>query len=225
MNTIPFMSKDEELQFFLSVLDTTPALINITQIEDFTDLHKNINLWANRQVYNYTGYNLQEVKELGFAFFSNTMHPDDMALINESVGKLRGSETNIFGGLVRLKSKLGDYKWFIGTMTVLELRNGLPWRIMTFLQNMEDMKDTHNQILQLIKENLQLKNQLVIRSLSPREIQVISLIASGKTDKEIAAHLSISPATVKTHRHNIIQKLNLKNKAHITQFAAETGLI
>jgi DNA-binding CsgD family transcriptional regulator len=92
------------------------------------------------------------------------------------------------------------------------------------VQNLEEMKDTRNQIIHLIKENLQLKNQLRTHSLSGREKQIIKLIAGGQTDKEIAGYLSISPATVKTHRHNIIKKLHLKNKVAIAHFATENGL-
>jgi DNA-binding CsgD family transcriptional regulator len=76
----------------------------------------------------------------------------------------------------------------------------------------------------LIKENLQLKSQLRIHSLSKREKQIVRLIAKGNTDKEIAGILSISPSTAKTHRHNIIQKLQMKNKAALAQFATENGL-
>jgi DNA-binding CsgD family transcriptional regulator len=224
MNKFEFKSKDEELQFLRKVLNAIPALINVNQVDDLNDPSANFNLWSNQQVYDFTGYSRQEIEEMGFKFFLDTMHPDDMELIMDSLGKFTKSFSTIHGGLMRLKPKNGDYHWFIGNMAVMEMKDDKPWRVIVNVLNMEQMKDTQTQIIQLIKENLQLKNQLRIQTVTKREKQIIKLIAKGKTDREIAADLSISPATAKTHRHNIIQKLNLKNKAAIAQFAAEIGL-
>lgn len=60
---------------------------------------------------------------------------------------------------------------------------------------------------------------------SPRELQVITLLAKGKTAPEIAAELHVSTATVVTHRRNIMQKLDLHKAADITRYAMRTGLI
>jgi DNA-binding NarL/FixJ family response regulator len=61
--------------------------------------------------------------------------------------------------------------------------------------------------------------------LTPREIEVIQLIADGFTDAEIADKLNISPKTASTHRKNILRKLNLKNAAMITRYALENKII
>jgi DNA-binding CsgD family transcriptional regulator len=49
-------------------------------------------------------------------------------------------------------------------------------------------------------------------NLTPKEIQIANLIKEGKTTKDIANLLNISPGTVEYHRENIRRKLNLKNK-------------
>jgi PAS domain S-box-containing protein len=224
MNKLEFKSKDEELQFLRELLHAIPALINVNQVDKLNDPASNYNLWSNQKVYDFTGYSREEISEMGFNFFLETMHPDDMELISDSLSKFTMSNSTIHGGIMRLKPKNGDYHWFIGNMAVMEMKDGRPWRVIVSVMNMEQMKDTQTQIIQLIKENLKLKNQIRIQSLTKREIQIVKLIANGQTDREIAADLSISPATAKTHRHNIIQKLNLKNKAAIAQFAAEIGL-
>ncbi len=61
--------------------------------------------------------------------------------------------------------------------------------------------------------------------LSPREIQIIQLIAKGELDKEIAAQLSLSLATVTTHTRNIRRKTGLQRKADFTRFAHQKHLI
>lgn len=60
--------------------------------------------------------------------------------------------------------------------------------------------------------------------LSPREIEIIKLIAQGKSAKEIAKEIFLSLHTVDTHRRNILDKLDLKNIADLTRFAIENHL-
>ncbi|MGD9173616.1 MAG: response regulator transcription factor, partial [Desulfobacterales bacterium] len=61
--------------------------------------------------------------------------------------------------------------------------------------------------------------------LSPREREVLKLIAEGYKNKEIAGDLFISLKTVEKHRANLMKKLDLHNAAALTAFAIEQGLI
>lgn len=61
------------------------------------------------------------------------------------------------------------------------------------------------------------------KPLSQREIQVLSLVANGYTNKEIANELSISVKTVETHKANCMQKLDLKSRAEIVDYARFRG--
>ncbi len=60
--------------------------------------------------------------------------------------------------------------------------------------------------------------------LSDREYQVMCMIASGKTVKDISNELSISVSSVSTIRVRILRKLNMKNNAEITHYAIKHGL-
>jgi DNA-binding NarL/FixJ family response regulator len=62
-------------------------------------------------------------------------------------------------------------------------------------------------------------------ALSEREEQVLRLIAEGKTGREIAEELVISPHTVERHRSNLLTKLQVRNKAELIQYAIRTGLL
>ena len=62
-------------------------------------------------------------------------------------------------------------------------------------------------------------------SLSEREREVFQLIAEGHTNKEIATRLSVSPATVDTHRAHIFQKLDVHNTAELVLYAVRKGVI
>jgi DNA-binding NarL/FixJ family response regulator len=61
--------------------------------------------------------------------------------------------------------------------------------------------------------------------LTPRETEVLSLIAQGKNTKEISFALNISMKTIDTHRQNIMDKLNIHNIVDLTKYAIRTGLI
>jgi DNA-binding NarL/FixJ family response regulator len=62
-------------------------------------------------------------------------------------------------------------------------------------------------------------------SLSPRELQVLKLIAHGNTTDKIAKKLHISIHTVNSHRKNILRKLNISSPIHLVAYAVETGLV
>ena len=61
-------------------------------------------------------------------------------------------------------------------------------------------------------------------NVTPREREVLKLVAEGYTSKEIAQMLCISPKTVERHRSNIMGKLDLHNVSELTSFAIEQGL-
>ena len=61
--------------------------------------------------------------------------------------------------------------------------------------------------------------------LTPREHEVLTLIAEGLTNREIAEKLVISVKTVDRHRENIMRKLDLHNRVALVKYAIEKGLI
>ncbi|MBX5475469.1 MAG: response regulator transcription factor, partial [Thermoleophilia bacterium] len=61
--------------------------------------------------------------------------------------------------------------------------------------------------------------------LTPRELQVLKLIAEARTNKEIARELVISVKTVERHRANILEKLGMSDRVELTRYAIRRGLI
>ncbi|MBX5445882.1 response regulator transcription factor [Sphaerobacter sp.] len=68
-------------------------------------------------------------------------------------------------------------------------------------------------------------NQPRQEPLTPREIDVLRLVAQGASNKEIAAHLSISQATVKSHLIHIFNKLDVDDRTAAVTVALERGII
>jgi DNA-binding NarL/FixJ family response regulator len=61
--------------------------------------------------------------------------------------------------------------------------------------------------------------------LTPREAEVVKLIAEGNSTREIASLLVIAPKTVERHRANILAKLELRDRTDLTRYAIRAGLI
>jgi len=76
-----------------------------------------------------------------------------------------------------------------------------------------------------LEERKTLKVRTSWETLTPREREILKLIAEGYKNKEIANYLCISPKTVEKHRSNLMEKLNLHNVQTLTAFAMEKGLI
>ena len=65
----------------------------------------------------------------------------------------------------------------------------------------------------------------ILDLLSPRQVEVLTMLADGQNTKSIAAALGISDKTAEYHRVQLMHKLSLFNYALLTQFALRLGLI
>ena len=68
-------------------------------------------------------------------------------------------------------------------------------------------------------------SQKQIEELTPRQREILALIAEGLTNQQIADKLVLSPFTVATHRQNVMEKLGLHNRVELVRYAIEHGLI
>jgi DNA-binding NarL/FixJ family response regulator len=61
--------------------------------------------------------------------------------------------------------------------------------------------------------------------LTPREVEIVQLIAESHTSRDIAELLTISEKTVERHRANILEKLGLRDRVELTRYAIRRGLV
>lgn len=69
------------------------------------------------------------------------------------------------------------------------------------------------------------KGREIANLLTPREIEVVRMVAKGLTNKEIAGQLCIADGTVKIHLHNIYEKVKINRRAELVRFADDYGLV
>lgn len=61
--------------------------------------------------------------------------------------------------------------------------------------------------------------------LTPREVQVITYLAAGKSNKEVAGELKVSVRTIESHRHHIMQKMKFTSFSDLVKFAVRQNLV
>ena len=61
--------------------------------------------------------------------------------------------------------------------------------------------------------------------MTPREREIVQLLAEGKSTKEVASHLNLSIKTAETHRSNIMRKLNLHSVSALVLYAVRNNMV
>lgn len=80
-------------------------------------------------------------------------------------------------------------------------------------------------VAEKLAENVGVKGDKAAHDLlSDREMQVLQLLASGKTVSEVADEISLSVNTISTYRTRLLEKLSLNNNAELTRYAIDNGL-
>jgi two-component system, NarL family, response regulator NreC len=82
-----------------------------------------------------------------------------------------------------------------------------------------------SQEIMVVADQIRSYGEYSMRPLSQREREILQLIAEGKSSKEIAVSLGIGETTVKTHRNNIMGKLNVRDIAGLTRQAIKLKLV
>ncbi len=192
-----------------------------------------------------TGYSNDEVAKRGLKFLMEQMHPDDAPYIARDAYQ-RFSEMALQEPVsqrknlllhenYRFRHKDGEWLHLIEHVWIVKLDDdGNPHMTLSHVYQLPSINPFRGNILikKLQADNTYktLYSQTYPRSeeainVSPREVEIVQLIARGLKGKEIADRLHISYETVRTHRKNILSKLELKTSGELTAFAISNGLI
>ena len=88
--------------FLEEILNNAPAFIYINQVEKIGDTSTMKNIWGNKYYHDDIKYSREEIDELGYNYFKEIMHPDELVLATSSIEYLMQlSDKDVFGGLGR----------------------------------------------------------------------------------------------------------------------------
>jgi PAS domain S-box-containing protein len=188
---------------FIRLIDASPAMMWLAAADGFC-------LHASHTWLEFRGRTLEQ--ELGTGW-TEEIHPEDR---ERSLRELwsAAAASRPFRLYYRIRNAEGTY---------VQVENaGTPWcgvngkdpggyigRITVFDQKDEDVRAAISQLF----------------SLSPRERQILELIARGYATKEAAGQLGISYKTADSHRSHVLKKLGLHETASVVRFAIRSGLI
>jgi len=151
---------------------------------------------------------LKSIKE-----FNKNIKVIMLSMIEEPLVVLKCMEMKADGYL----SKNTDFKEL--QLAVNEVLNGEKYFNKKLQNQINELSIQHSKNW----ENSNMDDKL--SKLSSRETEILKHIAQGFTNSEIGEKLFLSPLTIKTHRQNILHKLNLSNTAAAVRLASEMGLI
>lgn len=163
----------------------------------------------------------------------NLIHPDDREAVDEAMRAHLAGETRLYEVEHRLRHKAGHWIWVLARGKVSHDPAGQPVRATGTVLDITDRKRVSTEGAELLHKIEALIGGLERRrglqatggedksstQLSPRNRQVLDLIAGGLTSAEIAKRLGISNQTAMTHRRNLMRKLGLRNKAELIRYA------
>jgi len=199
---------------------------NLCGIVFIIDLETLEYTWGNNRYHEILGYTEDEIPMNTLEFADKFFHPDDKKIIMERIEYFRDSKNTEWSGIYRILHKKGHWVWLFSKMHVFKWDdNGNPKLLLGEVMDAFENISTVRKILSQLKQRIKSSNIEVVGKLTARELEVTYYIALGKTYKEIAEKLNISPETVNKHRKNIFLKLNVKNIATLSTFAHENGLV
>ncbi len=82
-----------------------------------------------------------------------------------------------------------------------------------------------SRVSQIILAGYSSKQELTLTHLTPREREIVQLLAEGRSTKEVACHLNLSVKTAETHRSNIMRKLGLHSVSELVLYAVRNNIV
>ena len=138
----------------------------------------------------------------------------------------------LIGGAVIAALKLAEYRFLVVEHS-LEIYGGLVALVFAALGIWLGLKLTRTTERIVVREvPVPTDAPFVVRTesverlgVTPREMEILQLIAAGLSNREIAERLNVSENTVKTHAARLFAKLNARRRTQVVQIAKEAGLI
>jgi PAS domain S-box-containing protein len=163
-------------------------------------------LRVNRKLCEIVGYERDE--SLGLAFRHIT-HSDDLEEDLVHFGRMLEGEIDTYSTEKRYVKKDYSQVWVSLSTSLVRDSLGEPGYFISVIEDITERKRAKH----------------LLRSLTPREAEVLRLLALGRTNREIAREMLFSVSTVKNHVQHIITKLGVSDRTQAAALAAELGLI
>lgn len=209
-------------KFYKTVINEIDIIIQINEIVD--DKYFKM-VWANEFYKNSVRHSLQNKNQNIKKNSKQNYNPLELIPVEIVMKELKESNKP-YSTVYKYTSDNGDNRWYYAKISPYEFNEkGKLTQVLCALIDITGKIVNPERITDMRKETAQLKNKISHSQLSKSEKNILRLLASGKSEKEIAILQSRSIHTVKTHIKNIRKQLNIHKNTELVKFAIETGLV
>lgn len=208
-----------------SNLLTTNILDNIDAFVFIYDVEKTKPVWINQYAVKRFGYSNGDLKKVTTEEFLSLFHPKSLQQFISKIKNFDENDGRAKNTLYQLRNKNREWIHMLTCSRVYQKNPDGTIKLLIGYAAEVDPKELKHHVQIMHELNSRAQKLTLVDKLSTREIEVVRLIASGDTDKEISEKLGISIHTTRTHRKRIISKLGLKNSAVLIKFAIENGIV
>lgn len=183
---------------FLDVLNRSPFLITVHDVEFFRPLY------INDKMRSFYGFKDNKLQGMDYFYYLTTIHTSTYHVLIESIAFFRRKQEGILNLKYRLRNYQNCWKDTVGsTKTIITGPKGNPKIAITVMEE---------GVVEKVPSGFAEFGKLTIR-----EREIVQLLISGLSKKEVATKLFISVATVETHTKNVYKKLNVKKLVELSQ--------
>lgn len=214
----------EEAQHVAPVLERMPGVAIIHDIRDGTVVY------MSSKGADLLGVSLEALQAMGPEYYPRFFNPEQakeyVPHMLDLVARNDPDETFTFFQQVRIQG-YEDWQWHLSAIRIfMRDETGKPIATLTLAQHISPENHYTKKVERMLEELIFLREKAaVFASLGRRELEVLRLMAQGKTAPEIANELFISARTAETHRRNIRGKLQARSAHDIDRFARAFDLI
>ncbi|HSP12850.1 MAG TPA: LuxR C-terminal-related transcriptional regulator [Salegentibacter sp.] len=215
---------NEKIKSFAPQAEMMPSVVIIQQLEPFCSIY------MTQRGLDELGITQEELEKIGpdylNKFFNLEDSEDYLMKLKKLLNENNLDETFTFFQQVRFKDKEA-WVWHIGSTRIFfQDGEGKPTHIVTIAIPLNQLKHIPNKAERLLAEkDFFHTNTEKFLTLGKREIEILKLVARGKSSPDISKELFISPQTVNTHRKAIKQKLCISSSYEFTLYAHAFDLI
>ncbi len=199
------------------VMDHFPGVIYLSDKYDLSLMK------INRNGMRILGLTDDQLDSLRDASFDGVVHPDHVEFVLPRFRELAHAEDPEAMVAEFMQLRIGDdYKWIFTVTKIfrpLDCLIGFSVPVQSFVSDSVKVSRTIDQ------NNFRISRLGRIKSLTPREVEVLKLICEGKSTQEICDVLHVTVNTVKSHRKSINSKLDVKGLGDLIKYAIAFDLV
>ncbi len=200
-------------------MDLIPGFIHLNSYTDISIVN------ANNTMANHFELTVKDIQDLGLNFQATYVHPGSTEIVIPHLQSFlqRNDFSEVFSFFQGFRRDAqSSYEWYFSTSKIRK-SDGL---ILSITNPISSFGHLSKKIARVIEEDIFVQKHFQqFSQLTKREKEILKLIALGYTSHDISDRLYISKLTVKTHRQNIMKKLDITRLVDIIQYAQAFDLI